>query len=547
VASVQQPGSDVPIRYIDVSRTGLQDRFFHNFEFDTADELLAALAGMEIDLATMARSHDLRREVYSGWVYWLLYLKGYIQYTKSGKVGSGNLYFDYLTKFYVGRGPDHGLGQELSEPRKVAERVARRFRDIDLFRKHPVEGPSSWMNKVAPVRIIVSDPPPENPLLIYEVGSDSPLKARLFDGWHRLCPARLFGIRELPCIVDQENRQLDHVRGTIEEFRFDGRRLVVRGWCTTKVDRGIIDAVEVRAGHRTIGRGSITNRSGANFPFGMSLQLERLDFQIDCECHLPTNEFIRFDILLLEEWLPRCAMVACYLPGMFNDREWPPAPLMRRLENENETRKLAIRSVKGVYEMLMPLQRHRALNSFTCILDWGSGCGLLEVFRLHFLPNSTLVGIDVDEEAIGWCRQSGLPGEFKVVDRMPPTDLAPDYFDLVLSYSALTHLTRDGQGAWLSEMHRVMKSGGYLVVGVYGELLRPVLTSPEILSELTSNGISDSTHNSRLESVDKAEQEHATYQTNAFTLREYSKWFEVVEYIEGGLNDLLDLVIMRKA
>jgi hypothetical protein len=132
VASVQQPGSDVPIRYIDVSRTGLQDRFFHNFEFDTADELLAALAGMEIDLATMARSHDLRREAYSGWVYWLLYLKGYIQYTESGKVGSGNVYFDFLTKFYCELGHDHGLWQELGEPGKVAERVVRRFPDIDL-------------------------------------------------------------------------------------------------------------------------------------------------------------------------------------------------------------------------------------------------------------------------------------------------------------------------------------------------------------------------------------------------------------------------------
>ena len=312
MASAQQSDFDVPMRYVDVRRTGLHDRFFFTFQFDTANELLDAVAGMQIDLPTLARCHDLRR-MYNGWLYWFLYLKGYIQYTESGTVGNGNVYFDYLTRFYVGQDHDPGLRREVDDSHVVVERVVRRVRDVDLFRKNPVAGPNSWRDEVAPVRIIVSDPPPDNPLLVYEVGSDSPLNARLLDGWHRLFSARLFGIVHFPCIVEHENRQLSHVRGNIEDFSFDGRRLVIRGWCITGVDRHT-DAVEVRVGQRTIGRSDITDRCGMKDSFGAALSTERLDFEIDCECCLPTNELIRFDILLLRDWVPVSAMVVSYRP-----------------------------------------------------------------------------------------------------------------------------------------------------------------------------------------------------------------------------------------
>jgi hypothetical protein len=91
-----------------------------------------------------------------------------------------------------------------------------------------------------------------------------------------------------------------------------------------------------------------------------------------------------------------------------------------------------------------------------------------------------------------------------------------------------------------------MRSGGYLVVGVYGELIRPFLTSAEILRDLESGGISDNTLDSG-QSMSKGNHARATYQTRNYALQEYSKWFVVEDYIEGGLNDLLDLIVMRKA
>lgn len=201
--NTERSGSDTAARYVDVKRTCLQHRFFSNFEFDTVDELLAAAAGMHLDLDAMAWSRDLRSYVYSGWVYWLLYVKGYLQYVESGTIGSGNIYYDYLTKYYGPRAHDPGLHRVLADPQRTFERVAWRFRDTKSFREHATED-SSWLDGVAPVRIIIGDPPPQNGLLIYEIGSDAPLKASLFDGWHRLFSASLWGIEKLRCEVVRE-------------------------------------------------------------------------------------------------------------------------------------------------------------------------------------------------------------------------------------------------------------------------------------------------------------------------------------------------------
>jgi predicted RNA methylase len=544
--STRRLSGDTPTRYIDVSKTWWYDNFFSTLEFSLTEDLLAMVANMEIDARTIARCHDLSKNGIAGWIYWLLYVKGYTQYMSTGALDSGNVYYDYLTQHIDPQAQDPGLVTELATPSSAAERVTRRFRDLDFFRNRVAQDPSE-ANNIDPIIIIVRDPPPNTAKWVYEVGTETPLQASMIDGFHRIFAARLFGAERLPCEVINEESELGHIRGVVEHFRFDGQRLIIHGWCLNP--NHVFDCVEVRHEQQSLAWAEVTDRPDVQQHYGHIRHAERSGFVIAFPCsYLPTDQFLHFQVVPSSGWQAIGTMDVFYLPWMFDEHNYrPPAPLAQRLLNESDPTKLAFMSVKRMYEMLMPIKRYRSLYSFTSVLDWGSRCGLLEVFRLHFLPETTLVGIDVDEEAIEWCNRSGPPGEFMVVDRMPPTDLASDYFDLVLSYSALTHLTYDAQSAWLGEMHRVMKSGGYLAAGVYGELVRPFLKAPEILSELTSGGISDSSHNSRSDSMDRAGHGRATYQTKAFTVREYSKRFEIVEYIEGGLNDLLDLVIMRKA
>jgi SAM-dependent methyltransferase len=196
VEGAEQVDSRPALRYVDVSRsTSWYDSFFSTLQFDSAEELLEAVAEMWIDVDTMVKGHDLRRQVMSGWVYWLLYIKGYLQYVDAGQVDKGNVYYDYLMRYFGPQGQDPGLHNVLAAPHTTAERVKWRFRDFELFRNHGVYEPKVE-DSISAITLIVRDRPTFDAKFVYEVGSDTPLQASI-DGYHRLFLARLFDIKAL--------------------------------------------------------------------------------------------------------------------------------------------------------------------------------------------------------------------------------------------------------------------------------------------------------------------------------------------------------------
>ena len=129
-------------RQLDVQRTSLQKTFFETFSFDTPADLVSTVDAMQLDVETISRSRDARELVYSGWVYWLLFLKGYLDYTKTGEQAAGNIFYDYLTRYYgatSGRTGDRGVRQLLDSPGEATEMVSRRFEDMERFRRGPAD------------------------------------------------------------------------------------------------------------------------------------------------------------------------------------------------------------------------------------------------------------------------------------------------------------------------------------------------------------------------------------------------------------------------
>ena len=117
------------------------------------------------------------------------------------------------------------------------------------------------------------------------------------------------------------------------------------------------------------------------------------------------------------------------------------------------------------------------------ILDIGVGCGRWA----HWLRDynfrgrcfgGTYVGIDIDEEAIEWCRKNYDAERFRfhhssdasvsynqitgarVPYRIPAADAA---FDLVFSNSLLTHLLEAELENYLRESYRLLKAGGAMM------------------------------------------------------------------------------------
>jgi SAM-dependent methyltransferase len=80
-------------------------------------------------------------------------------------------------------------------------------------------------------------------------------------------------------------------------------------------------------------------------------------------------------------------------------------------------------------------------------------------------------GCDIDGEQIEWCAANLPKARFAVISPFPPTLYADNMFDIVTSWSVLTHLRRDVQLDWLKEMSRIIAPGGLFSASVSGESL----------------------------------------------------------------------------
>lgn len=102
------------------------------------------------------------------------------------------------------------------------------------------------------------------------------------------------------------------------------------------------------------------------------------------------------------------------------------------------------------------------------ILDFGCGCG--RVLR-HWqgLGRGRVFGTDYSPRLVEWCRQNLPFTEVGANQLAPPLAYKEAEFDLVYAFSVFTHLTEDLQVRWMTELARVVKPGGHLLISTHGE------------------------------------------------------------------------------
>ena len=186
------------------------------------------------------------------------------------------------------------------------------------------------------------------------------------------------------------------------------------------------------------------------------------------------------------------------------------------------------------------------LRTLGSVLDFG--CGNAKVIRLLRCINGVrLVGCDVNPAQIEWDR-ANVPGVTFFLSRLePPLEFAADdEFDLIIAASVFTHIPLDAQSAWIAEMRRVLRPGGYFLCTLAGAAHAARQLSPEQRTLLEQEGrftlVADDPGASH---ATKETRQWDVFQTRSEVIEAFSPHLEIVDYVTDPFGQ--DNLVLRRA
>lgn len=186
-----------------------------------------------------------------------------------------------------------------------------------------------------------------------------------------------------------------------------------------------------------------------------------------------------------------------------------------------------------------------SLYGFQNVLDFGCGCGRFLIPLSLSMDPSRVHGSDIDGEAIDWFR-SKYPhiGGISQNPHLPPTSFEDDSFDFVYSVSIFTHLPEEMQFAWLRELQRITKKGGWLVLTTHGRKFIGEMP-PKYHQTFEQRGffyLDEAGLTDGLPVFYKG-----AYHLHHYIEKEWSKYFRVVSMLEQGIGAHQDLILLQNA
>jgi SAM-dependent methyltransferase len=176
------------------------------------------------------------------------------------------------------------------------------------------------------------------------------------------------------------------------------------------------------------------------------------------------------------------------------------------------------------------LNKHNLdISEFHAVLDFGCGCG--RVMRHFHSLKIDLYGVDYNAKLIDWCKRNLPFANFEVNELQPPLAFSDAMFDLIYAFSVFTHLRESDQVAWLAELSRTLKPGGYLLLTTHGKADAEAYL-PSLEKEQFRAG--------RLVVLNPAS--YGENRCNAFHPPEYvkgilTKGFDVLDFVPGAVVD----------
>jgi ubiquinone/menaquinone biosynthesis C-methylase UbiE len=218
----------------------------------------------------------------------------------------------------------------------------------------------------------------------------------------------------------------------------------------------------------------------------------------------------------------------------------PPRALRKRVHGHTQLFSFELLGAAISRNILDAVRPHMAVDANSRVLDFGCGCARVLVY-VKDAAHCAITGSDIDGEAIAWCKEnlSGL-GTFIQNRASPPLPLADSSFDLVYSISVFTHLPEQMQFRWLSELQRVTKPGGFLLLTTRGTESVPLTWLQRLQFRLTgfvyvaggkTPGLPDFYRNA--------------FHAESYIRSKWSRFFEIVEFKPRGVNQDQDWTLCR--
>lgn len=185
----------------------------------------------------------------------------------------------------------------------------------------------------------------------------------------------------------------------------------------------------------------------------------------------------------------------------------------------------------------------QAVGSFGSIHDFGCGCGrVVRALRSAVGPSVRLTASDIDSEAIEWCQRdyAGI-AEFEVNGHEPPAPYPDATFDFLFSISIVTHLPEAMQIAWLRELRRLVKPGGYVLLSVHGPKHYGMIPSGR-RGEMSTRGF---VYLKTGETAGLPEFYQTAFHSRDYVERVWSEYFEIVAYKPLAIGSHQDAVLCR--
>jgi SAM-dependent methyltransferase len=196
------------------------------------------------------------------------------------------------------------------------------------------------------------------------------------------------------------------------------------------------------------------------------------------------------------------------------------------------------------------------LSDFGTVLDFGCGPGRVLRWLQARFPRARFVACDNDPAAIAWIRTHYPSVEVvtTATDGLPPMPVERDAIDLVLAFSVFTHLDVPYQDAWLSELQRVLRPGGFLLASISGPRMlhhtryRSGHGNLDELERQLPALATDGVVHWRGDGWERAfpDYYHTTFHTHDYIRRHWSSWFDVLA-IDDDTPEVLpqDVVVLR--